>query len=232
MNNTQNHTTDENSAAAQARAQLNSVLEMVTALDCDYDRLEELAAEHAELLDAVDEATTAHKAAGEELEASADCVRYHHTGELDPNGGYLEHEQYRADYEHHALTHQELTEAQLNLESWERDNGEELAELTAACNECRDQDDAQQRIYDDALSVEVRSDWHEPGADSEPSEYRIVLCTGGPHCEIVGDLNQYGEPETAQLYYSDWGTGKQEYITTDDEQAALVTYASQFLTGN
>lgn len=226
---TQNHE-DENSAAAQARAQINSICAMVAALECDYDRLEELTSEHAELLDAVDEATAAHTCAAEELEASESCVRYHHDGQLDPNGEYLEHEQYRADFEHHAATQQDLTEARLNLEAWERDNAEELEELSTACNECRDQDEAAQVIQEDALSVEVRSGWQSYGDTLEAEEFRIVLCTGGPHCQLVGELYE-GTPTRVWLEYSDWGTGLTEYPTMGSENAALLTYAQQFYYG-
>ena len=230
MNTTTKNHEDENSSRSQARAQINSICDMIAALECDYDRLEELTSEHAKLLDAVDEATTAHNLATEELEASEECVRYHHDGQLDPNGDTVEHEQYRADFEHHAATKQDLAEARLNLEAWERDNAEELEELSTACNECRDQDDAAQRIQEDALSVEVRSGWQSQGATLEPEEFRIVLCTGGPHCQLIGELED-GTPTRVWMEYSDWGTSLTEYPTTGSDNAALLTYAQQFYFG-
>lgn len=68
------------------------------------------------------------------------------------------------------------------------------------------QDDARQVITEDALSVQVRSDWHNPGEDSEASEFMILLCTGGPAVRIIGELSEYKEPESARLEYQDWGT--------------------------
>lgn len=61
-----------------------------------------------------------------------------------------------------------------------------------------DEDQAREAIAQDALSVEIRSDWHTPGSEGEAGQYMILLCTGGPACRIVGDLNEYKEPETAK----------------------------------
>ena len=68
------------------------------------------------------------------------------------------------------------------------------------------QEKAQEAIQNDALSVEVRSNWHEPGSELEIFEYRILLCTGGPAVQIIGELNKWKEPETAWIEYRDWGT--------------------------
>lgn len=111
------------------------------------------------------------------------------------------------------------------------DEAAELAELEQAAGDCEDEDAARQAILNDALSLEVRSGWETAGATLEPSEFRIVLCTGGPHVEIRGELDQHNEPESAQLYHFDWFEGGQEYIGNADEQAALLTYARQFYFG-
>ena len=92
-------------------------------------------------------------------------------------------------------------------------------------------DEARERILEDALSVEVRSDWAAPGADLTPTEYRVLLCTGGPAVQIVGDLSEHGEPETARLMYQDWFTPWSEYIVTGSDRAALMTYVQQFYFG-
>lgn len=107
---------------------------------------------------------------------------------------------------------------------------EELAELEGAAGDCESEDDARERITCDALSVEVRSDWHSVGGDSEPTEFRIVLCTGGPHVQIVGELAQ-GEPSRAWLEYSGWFSGLAERVNQDGDQDALLTYARQFFFG-
>jgi hypothetical protein len=79
-------------------------------------------------------------------------------------------------------------------------------------------EDAEQAIHEDALSVEVRSGWYMPrhssaigDSDSNPAEYRILLCTGGPAVQIRGTLSEHGEPETAHLEVQDWFTPWTEY---------------------
>ena len=91
-----------------------------------------------------------------------------------------------------------------------------------------DEEAARQAIQEDPLSVEVRSDWHEPGGDNTPTEYTILLCTGGPAVRIIGDLNAYHEPLTARIEYQDWFTPWMAYCGTDEEEKALLAYARQF----
>ena len=98
-----------------------------------------------------------------------------------------------------------------------------LAALEAAAGDCADEDDARQRIREDPFSVEVRSDWTNPGEPLEPSEFMILLCTGGPAVRIVG------EPCRAWLEYQDWGTPWTRYFGADS--ATLCQYASQFYFG-
>lgn len=194
--------TTDNQALNQAAAQMGSIIDMVAALDLDYDRLEELREERAALAD--------------ELEAAADCVRYHHDDELDENGTEVEHAEYRR-------TRAELAE-------WDEENAEELAVMEDAAGDCSDQDEARQRIQDDALSVEVRSDWHTPGDSSDPSEFQILLCTGGPAVRIMGEMEQ-GEPSRAWLEYQDWGTPWTERVNQDGDHDALLSYARCFYFG-
>jgi len=115
-----------------------------------------------------------------------------------------------------------------------------IRELVAALEEAEadigdrtgeERDEARQAIEEDALSVEVRSDWHEIGGDSDPDEYCILLCTGGPAVRIVGRLNQYSEPESARLEYQDWFTEWQELILSSEDDATLLTYAQCFYFG-
>lgn len=172
-------------AREQARAQLESIMGMVAALTCDYDRLEELRDEKESL-------------------------------------------QYDVD---NAETEEEQTDAADALTAWMEENGEELNELTDAAGDCEDQDDARQRIEEDALSVEVRSGWTCPGEPLEPEEFRILLCTGGPACQIIGELNQYGEPDSCRLMFQDWFTPWEELIMTSDEHDAVLTYCRRFYFG-
>lgn len=116
------------------------------------------------------------------------------------------------------------------------DSPEEIEELKAleeaasGCDvnyPCDDRDDAEQRIHEDALSVQVRSDWHNVGDDAELAEYCILLTTGGPAVRIIGELRD-GEPHSAILQVQDWGTPWTEHVTTGDEHKALLAYAGCF----
>jgi len=114
-------------------------------------------------------------------------------------------------------------------EPMDDDDVQELQELETAAGDCTDQDDAQQRIYDDPLEVQVRSDWTNPGEDLTPSEFCILLCTGGPAVRIVGELSERGEPCRAWLEYQDWGTPWTHFVGADSD--TLVRYASNFFAG-
>lgn len=96
-----------------------------------------------------------------------------------------------------------------------------------------DEETARERITEGALSVEVRSDWHQPeDALNKPTEYLILLCTGGPAVRIIGDLDEYCQPSTVKLEYQDWFTPWEWFAgTTDKEDEALLTYARQFYFG-
>ena len=92
---------------------------------------------------------------------------------------------------------------------------EMVAAMDAKDADGNDDDDARETaievIREDALSVEIRADWREPGAENEDSEFRILLCTGGPAVRIVGELRD-GQPHRAWLECQDWGTPWTEYI--------------------
>jgi len=96
-----------------------------------------------------------------------------------------------------------------------------------------DGQDPHERIQEDPLSVEVRSDWHEPGdGNAKPTEYTVLLCTGGPAVRIIGKLGEHGQPETAKIEYQDWFTPWVRYAnTSSEEDDALLTYARQFYYG-
>jgi hypothetical protein len=175
----------QNHAEEQAAAQYSSIVQMLAAVECDYDRLTELKDEREELTEAVKDAEDDED--DEEREA-----------------------------------------AELALHRWEVDNADELAALEDAAGDCEDEDDARQRISEDPLSVEVRSDWTSPGETLEAAEFCILLCTGGPAVRIVGELNR-GEPCRAWLEYQDWGTPWTQYFGASS--ATLCQYAAHFLFG-
>lgn len=109
------------------------------------------------------------------------------------------------------------------------DSGE-LAELEAAAGDCKDADEARERIEQDALSVEVRSGWQSPGeAGMGPEEFRIVLCTGGPHVELVGELDEHCEPSSVRVLYREWGTSGELF---DFDRDTVLTYCRCFYFGS
>lgn len=181
--------TNESNARNQAQAQINSIVVMVAALNCDYDRLEELKAEKEELQCNLYEATTKSK---------------------------------YSDY---------IASAKKELAEWEAEFSGELEELEEQADHRESRDDAEQTIHEDALSVECRSSWAGVGEELEPTEYRILLCTGGPHVELVGELGLYSVPVNARILYQDWFTGKEEYTPTSGETEALLEYAQCFYFG-
>ncbi len=114
---------------------------------------------------------------------------------------------------------------------------ESIVEMVAAMKAAEEEDDdnvreeARERIKQGPLSVEVRSDWYTLGQDSDksPSEYRILLSWGGPACQIVGDLDQYLEPDSARIEYQDWGTPWTPLRgISREEEEALISYARCF----
>lgn len=167
-------------ARQQAAAQAQSIADLIAALTLDYDMLEELREELADL---------------EEQQAEL----------MGAPAGYLQ---------------------------WETANGqrldgirEELTELERVADGCADADEARDRIMEDPLSIETRSGWVSVGEEMSPGEYRIVLCTGGPHVEIVGDLDQHGAPCRARIVYRDWGDSGELF---DFDHDAVLAYAQQF----
>lgn len=121
------------------------------------------------------------------------------------------------------------------VDPWILDALEEEGTMGIATDEqwtrFHDEDDARQRINEDALSVEVRSGWQTPGEDFTAAEFSITLCTGGPAVRIRGLLDNYGVPDTAWLEYQDWGTPWATYFGDDLNTDDLLAYAQQFLGG-
>jgi len=241
----------EDTARGQAIAQANSIISMVAALKVDYDRLDELKEqakaghwvagwhipgtgddEHAVAFNTCDEARSYIK----------DHMRYHAdarvaTGDSPSNDeqsllevadlvGSMVGEDSAGYGKTVAGLHYWITHIYTGLA--DPDEAEELEELEADAGDCSDKDEAIQRIQVAALSVEVRSGWRMLGVtyvnNHDDEEFRIVLCTGGPHVEIRGELCD-GEPVRAWIEY--WGDESGE-LHGHIEQATLLTYCQQF----
>jgi hypothetical protein len=99
-----------------------------------------------------------------------------------------------------------------------------------------DNEESRERISSEgALDVEVRGDWHTPGnvEDSKPTEYFILLGTGGPAARIRGELDEYCQASTAVFEYQDWfkpWTAAQ--LMSEEEEKTLLEYAQQFYFGD
>ena len=108
-------------------------------------------------------------------------------------------------------------------------DGAESVELEGDEYTC--EDDLHEAIQCEALSVEIRFGWHVPGEDraNTDAEYRIALTTGGPACQLTGDIGIHGEPESARLEWQDWGT-PWTYLAglSEADERALLTFACMF----
>ena len=95
-----------------------------------------------------------------------------------------------------------------------------------------DRDAAEEAIHEDPLEVSIREGWKTPGGEPySGEEYKILLCTGGPAVRIIGDLNQYEEPETVRLQYQDWFTPWENYHLDNGDRDTLLSYARCFYFG-
>ncbi len=108
------------------------------------------------------------------------------------------------------------------------DLGRELAELESLTGEYDSQDAVETAIREDALCVEYRSGWGNHGEELKPEEFRIVLCTGGPHVEIVGDIDRHGEPSRPHILYKDWGDSGELF---DFDRYAILEYCGFYVMG-
>lgn len=133
----------------------------------------------------------------------------------------------------------------------------EMVEALKAAEESDDDDareEAECAVHEDALSVEVRTGWMTVSAYSQavqatglsqerlskddlepfkPAEFRILLCTGGPAVQIVGELSEHGEPvaEKIQLQGQDWFQPWQNAVISDEDRQVLARYAQCFYFG-
>ncbi len=93
-----------------------------------------------------------------------------------------------------------------------------------------------EKAREEALSVELRSGWYsspESVADLKPEEFRILLSTGGPACQIIGKLDEYSQPTDLEIQYQDWGTPwtNLEISYNHDDYQALEWFCNCFYFG-
>lgn len=216
-------------AKQQAKAQVSGIVGMIRALDCDFDRLEEL--RESRYVSGFNVpgfmpvcAPDTHSTFDD---ARRDVVWWIKRGEeLAETVGLAEQLCAFAESVN-------LESVPFNLQGpdglhyWIELNSEdaaELADLEEQAGEYADRDEAQNAIYETPLSVEVRSGWHSVGEDAgDPEEFRIVLCTGGPHVELTGDIGG-----TVRVAFKDWGESG-EYYPDADERGALEQFVSMLI---
>lgn len=228
----------ENHAEEQARAQMESIVQMVAALDVDYGRLEEL----REL------AKTPRFYAGFNMPGFLpDSEPGVFDDDEDAKRSIIEsikHAEESAETESIAEALAAFAE-DVNLESeeftlrgpdglayWVNQDGfmidedpaqrEELEGLESDAGECEDEDEAREILQQDPLSVEYRSGWSMDPRELEPEEFCVLLCTGGPAVRIRGELGEHGSIRRVWLEYQDWFTPWTHYH--DADSATLIAY--------
>ena len=112
-------------------------------------------------------------------------------------------------------------------EDCDEDDREELEKLEAEAGDCTDEDDANTRIQDDPLSIELGG-WWSPGGEPVPTEYRILLTTGGPAVQITGNLGEHNEASSATLEVQDWGKPWTSFYCDED---VLLSYVGRLYLG-
>lgn len=109
---------------------------------------------------------------------------------------------------------------------------EELHELQVAAGDCESRDDAERRIQEDPLSLQMRGGWYEYGTEpadaATPVEFELLLGTGGPATRIIGELDR-GQVTRARLQAQDWFQPWTDYVGAD--QDTLLTYCRCFYFG-
>lgn len=107
------------------------------------------------------------------------------------------------------------------------DEAEELETLEEEAGDFEDQDAAECAIDEHPFSgAEFRSGWSAARTYLEADEFRIVLCTGGPHVEIIGDFDRFGDADNVRVLYKDWSESGELF---DFDRDAVRAYCNRFV---
>jgi len=74
-----------------------------------------------------------------------------------------------------------------------------------------------EQAQEEALSVEFRSGWACELHDMKPEEFKILLSTGGPACQIIGKLDHYNQPTDIEIQYQDWYQPWKTFLTSPEK---------------
>lgn len=190
------------------------ISEMVRALECDFDRLEELKDERQTLIDECIDAIAELDRIGAQSPADTESIQ--HSAQL-------------VDYQEAC---ERLTDAETALEVFQAVDGDELAELIADAGEFEDADEARTRIDEDPLEITLTGSWQVGEEKPEADKFIILLTTGGPAVRIVGELDRYNQASHAWIEYQDWFTPWVEYSGDAVSQSDLLTYCNCFYFGD
>lgn len=251
MENQQTSKPEADSAEAQAWAQYESISRMVSALDVDYDRLQELkdAAENGHYICGWNSPGYLPDCEPSAFDDARDTREYLASSMRDDAAAYDPREnpedgkicadlEGAADMLETLKTEKEEAEYGQTIgrfHYWiqyipgklaDPEEQKELEELQEAAGDCESEEEAYQAIDEDPLSVEVRSGWTSPGEDMTPEEFRILLCFGGPNVEIRGDIDHRGDPCSPRIIYSWWGDSGSIY---GFDSAVVLRYCSRFI---
>lgn len=184
-----------------------SIADMVAALECDYDRLETLRDEREDLFS---EANPWVKLSEMREDYTCSCGLSVHPSKYNAEHVHTD------DCPWHALT------------EWDEANGDELKELEEAAGECKSREDAERRIHEDPLSLELTFGSCSPGERPEAEGFIILLGTGGPAVRIVGELDQHNAPKRAWIEAQDWFLPWTEYHGDGCSVDSLLAYCCSF----
>lgn len=101
--------------------------------------------------------------------------------------------------------------------------------IASAMQAAADDADAEQRLYEIPLAIEVRSGWYTPGDAPELEEFRVVLCTGGPRVELRGEIDHHGEPHKVRVAARDWGLSIEDVAECRDYSDTLLSFAQRLI---
>jgi len=224
-------TEDQDNSHRQAMAQYESICDMVDALEFAENHegkdIRKPAHDMRELQYLLNDAAE---------DESSDTIYGHWSGNVDADG---KREFIETDGTVHwffdnevVSDEQDTSDEFYQLEDEDRETFLRLLESDYDADDLTNPESCRERIEQDPLSVEVRGDWHTPGDEDGdgPAEYRILLCTGGPAVQILGELDDHCEPKTARLMHQDWFKPWTEVIGGVDHEK-LLRYARCFYFG-